>query len=234
MAHVEAPTYGSMILAGLLLKIGGCGLMRLATFTGLSFMNSLWLSFLALSLVLSSIICCVQSDFKRLVAYSSVSHIIVVVLAILIGSYLGLDSFIIVMLMHGLSSPILFLLVGISYKLFSSRMLSVYRGLLISYPFLAVFFSFCFVLSVPVPPSMAFLAEVQFATSLVSYSYTLSTLVGLFIFMGVLYNLFWLISLFGPHRLSSFTVYTFSCDVRELVRLFFIGLISLLLILVFF
>ncbi len=179
-------------------------------------------------------ICCVQSDFKRLVAYSSVSHIIVVVLAILTGSYLGADSFVIVILIHGLSSPMLFLLVGVSYRLFSSRMLSIYRGLLLSYPFLTVFFVLCFVLSVPVPPSMAFLAEVQFATSLVSYSYMFSVLVGLFIFIGALYNLFWLMSLFGPHRSSSFTVYTFSLDVRELARLFFMGLVSLVLILVFF
>lgn len=169
MAHVEAPTYGSMILAGLLLKMGGCGLFRIRVFIANEVFNQYFVSYLLFSMVFSSLVCCVQSDFKRLVAYSSVAHIIVVALAVVLSSNLRIRAFIIVMVAHGVSSPLLFILVGVLYQIYGSRILVLYRGLMSSIPIVSLFLVLCFVLSVPVPPSLAFLGEVQFATSLVHF-----------------------------------------------------------------
>lgn len=85
IAHVEAPTYGSIILAGLLLKIGGCGLFRVVSFGGMDLFSSTLVSYFMVALLFSSLVCCVQSDFKRLVAYSSVAHMIVVVISLIMG-----------------------------------------------------------------------------------------------------------------------------------------------------
>ena len=198
MAHVEAPTYGSMILAGLLLKMGGCGLFRIRVFIANEVFNQYFVSYLLFSMVFSSLVCCVQSDFKRLVAYSSVAHIIVVALAVVLSSNLRIRAFIIVMVAHGVSSPLLFILVGVLYQIYGSRILVLYRGLMSSIPIVSLFLVLCFVLSVPVPPSLAFLGEVQFATSLVHFYWVSIVVILLFVFLGVLYNLLWLGSVFGP------------------------------------
>jgi len=178
-----------MLLAGLLLKIGGCGLYRISYYTSFSGFSLTFTSYLILSLVFSSLVCCFQSDFKRLVAYSSVAHIIVVVVSLVLCSPLGISASVLIMITHGITSPILFILVGITYRMFGTRMLSVYRGLLITSPLLSVFITLCFVLSVPVPPSLAFLGEVQFATALVSVYLFSFFVLFLFVFIGILYNL---------------------------------------------
>lgn len=219
MAHVEAPTYGSMILAGLLLKLGGCGLLRLASFIVYSPLMRVWASYIIVRLVFSSIVCCVQSDFKRLVAYSSVAHMMVVVIMAVISTNLSLQSFTIIILTHGLTSPILFILVGISYRLYGSRMLVLYRSLLNIHPLLSIFFVVCFVIRVPVPPSLAFFAEVQFVFSAVSMFYLFLFGVFFFVFLGVLYNLLWLGSIFGSSDHYSISVFDASVTVREFMVL---------------
>lgn len=190
IAHVEAPTYGSMILAGLLLKMGGCGLYRLAsTFLVSVEFDSIVFSYLLISMLISSLACVVQSDFKRLVAYSSVAHMIVVITALFRSKFLGFSSFLIIMVGHGLSSPMLFLLVGVVYSLVGTRMLALLRGFVLVAPLFALWIVLCFVLSVPVPPSPSFLGEVQFVVSVLHSSYSFIVPLFFFIFLGVLYNL---------------------------------------------
>ena len=76
MAHVEAPTFGSILLAGVLLKLGGVGLIRFSPLIALDLLKSVFLGYSLVLMVFVTLVCCIQSDFKRLVAYSSVSHII--------------------------------------------------------------------------------------------------------------------------------------------------------------
>ena len=178
-----------MLLAGLLLKIGGCGLYRISYYTRFRSFSYTFTSYIMLSLVFSSVVCCLQSDFKRLVAYSSVAHMIVVAASVVLCSPLSISAFVLIMVTHGITSPILFMLVGITYRMFGTRMLSVYRGLLIVSPLLSAFIILCFGLSVPVPPSLAFLGEVQFVTALVSVYLFSSFIAFLFVFVGILYNL---------------------------------------------
>ena len=224
IAHVEAPTYGSMLLAGLLLKIGGCGLYRISYYTRFRSFSYTFTSYIMLSLVFSSVVCCLQSDFKRLVAYSSVAHMIVVAASVVLCSPLSISAFVLIMVTHGITSPILFMLVGITYRMFGTRMLSVYRGLLIVSPLLSAFIILCFGLSVPVPPSLAFLGEVQFVTALVSVYLFSSFIAFLFVFVGILYNLLWFGSLLGSSSTHRFSNLTFSLNPREGSTLLFIGL----------
>jgi NADH:ubiquinone oxidoreductase subunit 4 (subunit M) len=232
IAHVEAPTYGSIILAGLLLKIGGCGLYRVSFFTSFVSFSPYFISYLTFSLVFSSIVCCVQADFKRLVAYSSIAHIIVVTLAVVLSSSLGINSFLLIMVTHGISSPILFILVGITYRLHGTRILAIYRGLLSRIPLLSAFMVFCFTVSVPLPPSLAFLGELQFATVFLSVCFYSILAIFTFVFLGALYNLLWLGSLFGPSNFQISSNLEFSLSTRESLTLGFISLQSLFVLLI--
>jgi NADH-quinone oxidoreductase subunit M len=162
MAHVEAPTFGSMLLAGLLLKIGGCGLIRFSflMFPVISDLNFYLVSYLIFRLIAVSLVCCAQSDMKRLVAYSSVLHITFICVLILAGSPVAFSCALIVMVFHGLSSPLLFFLVGNLYSLYKRRLLLTLRNLTTFAPLLAMIGVFSFLLNIPVPPVPSFLSEV--------------------------------------------------------------------------
>lgn len=137
MAHVEAPTFGSIILAGVLLKLGGLGLIRLGPLLDLEFLKSSTISYFIVFLVVSTLVCCFQSDFKRLVAYSSVSHIITIPLILFANNICSVKAILILIFFHGLSSPILFMLVGLLYSMFGTRQLVAMRGLILVSPLLS-------------------------------------------------------------------------------------------------
>lgn len=133
IAHVEAPTFGSIILAGLLLKMGGCGLIRCLPLLEGGVLETLreWFRvYLLAALVFSSLLCLAQRDFKRLVAYSSVVHITVVLSLLCTPSPLSIRVILVLLVTHGLSSPLLFFIVGMVYSIFSTRELPFIRGLL--------------------------------------------------------------------------------------------------------
>lgn len=188
MAHVEAPTFGSMILAGVLLKLGGLGLIRFSPFMVFSPILSYITSYLFVSLILTGLICSFQADFKRLIAYSRVNHMIAVPLLVLRDNSLALFGSLFLMLFHGLSSPRLFILVGLTYQLYSTRQLRLMRGLLLVSPLLSLvmFISFLFTLSAPPFPS--FVTEVMFfavSSDLTSYSFLFFLV---FAFFSLVYN----------------------------------------------
>lgn len=136
IAHVEAPTFGSIILAGILLKLGGVGLIRCLDLIDLSVMREYLISYFIVFLCYVTLVCLFQSDFKRLVAYSSVSHIIALPILLFSNNIMSIKSIVMLMLFHGLRSPILFMLVGVIYSMFSSRQLIIIRGLLLTSPLL--------------------------------------------------------------------------------------------------
>lgn len=139
-AHVEAPISGSIILAGVILKLGGYGLMRLLKVMGRSIHNY-HLIFIVVSLIggfYVSLICIRQFDIKSLIAYSSISHISLVISGRLTINYMGIYGSLILILSHGLCSSGLFCLSNILYERTYSRRFFLNKGIIIVIPSLSL------------------------------------------------------------------------------------------------
>jgi NADH-quinone oxidoreductase subunit M len=161
-AHVEAPTAGSVILAGVLLKIGAYGLIRfnLGLFPEASNYFRVFVSVLAvIGIVYGAVVALIQVDVKRLVAYSSVSHLGFVVLGAFAGTVQGMSGGVVQMVNHGLSTGALFLLVGMIYERTHTRDLSVMGGLANSAPALGGFFLVVALSSLALPGLNGFVGE---------------------------------------------------------------------------
>lgn len=161
-AHTQAPTAGSVILAGVMLKMGTYGLIRfnLQLFPGSSVHFADWLSVLAvIGIIYGALLAMVQTDIKRLVAYSSVAHLGFVMLGIFSMNTEGVQGAIIQMVNHGLSTGMLFLLVGFIYERRHTREMSQFGGLARSMPKFAVFFGIAVFASVGLPGLNGFVGE---------------------------------------------------------------------------
>jgi len=154
-----------MILAGVLLKLGGVGLIRFMSIINILLLKSMFLGYFLVFLCYVTIVCCFQSDFKRLVAYSSVSHIITIPIMLFSSRVLSVKGIVSIMFLHGISSPLLFSLVGIIYSITSTRQHILVRGLLCSNPLLSFFMVLSFFFSLSAPPYPSFIAEVFFSVS---------------------------------------------------------------------
>ena len=201
IAHVEAPTFGSIILAGILLKLGGIGLVRFYGLVDWYYIQGLFLSYFFVFIVVATTVCCYQSDFKRLVAYSSVSHIIPIPILIMSSNILSFKCVLILMFFHGFASPVLFMLVGLIYGMFSTRQILLIRGILLSSPLLSFVFVLAFFYTISAPPFPSFVAEVFILISSLTLSSYFFIFFCLFLFLSLVYNLNWI---------TSFTFSTFS------------------------
>merc|ERR1712110_62822 len=188
-AHVEAPTFGSVILARILLKLGGVGLYRLVPLMDLSSIKMLILSYFLLFTVFSTIVCCFQSDFKRLIAYSRVAHIIVIPFLILRNNFLSIQSLIMIMLFHGIRSTLIFIRVGLLYTMFSSRQLVLIRGLILITPLIRFFLVLTFFYTLSAPPFPSFIAEIYFIISSFILSDYIPYIFIPFVLLGLVYNI---------------------------------------------
>jgi len=161
-AHVEAPTAGSVLLAGVLLKMGTYGMLRfnLGLFPDQSRQNAPWIMVLALiGIVYGALVAMVQPNMKKLIAYSSVSHLGFVVLGIFSFTQLGLNGAMFVMLAHGVSTGALFMLAGILHERRHTYEISEFGGLASPMPVYAASYLFIVLASVGLPLLNGFIGE---------------------------------------------------------------------------
>jgi NADH-quinone oxidoreductase subunit M len=161
-AHTEAPTAGSVILAGVLLKMGTYGLLRfnLGLFPEMAREFAPWIIVLAIiGIIYGALVAMVQPDVKRLVAYSSVSHMGFVVLGLFSFTELGMQGALYQMLNHGVSTGALFLFVGFIYERRHTRLISEFGGLATPMPWFATLFVFTSLSSVGLPFLNGFVGE---------------------------------------------------------------------------
>ena len=192
-AHVQAPTAGSVILAGVLLKMGGYGFLRfsLPMFPEAS-AHYIWLIFglSMIAVVYTSLVALVQQDMKKLIAYSSVAHMAIVTVGLFAFNQQGIEGSIIVMLSHGLVSGALFLCVGVIYDRLHTREISRYGGLSINMPKYALLFMLFTMASVGLPGTSGFVGEFLSLAGLYQVSTWATLIATTGIILGAAYMLY--------------------------------------------
>jgi len=193
-AHVEAPTAGSVILAGVLLKMGGYGFLRFSLpmfpdatelFTPLIFALSV------VAVIYTSLVALMQEDMKKLIAYSSVAHMGFVTIGMFAMNAQGVEGSILQMLSHGLVSGALFLVVGVVYDRLHTREIARYGGLVNRMPKYAVIFLFFTMASVGLPGTSGFVGEVLILVGAFQVDTWVAALMATGLILGAAYML-WL------------------------------------------
>nr|YP_010034070.1 NADH dehydrogenase subunit 4 [Colobopsis nipponica]QOW83439.1 NADH dehydrogenase subunit 4 [Colobopsis nipponica] len=191
-AHVEAPVYGSMILAAILLKLGSYGLLR---FIDIFLFSSLKYNYLIFSVgivgsFIVSLVCLIQVDMKSLVAYSSVVHMNMLMCSVYTMTKLGFMSSYILMISHGLCSSALFFMVNLYYERSLSRLMFLNKGMMSIYPSLSVWwFGFC-VINFSFPFSLNFISELLLIMVIISFDIILMIYIMLVCFFSSVYSLY--------------------------------------------
>ncbi|YP_009164474.1 NADH dehydrogenase subunit 4 (mitochondrion) [Spodoptera frugiperda] len=191
-AHVEAPVSGSMILAGIMLKLGGYGLLRLMIFLQEINMklNYIWIVISLVGGFYISLKCFCQIDIKSLIAYSSVAHMSIVISGIMIMNYWGFIGSYILMIGHGLCSSGMFCLANISYERLHSRSLYINKGMMNFMPSMSLWWFLLMSSNMAAPPSLNLMGEISLINSLMSWSWISMLMLMLISFFSAGYSLY--------------------------------------------
>nr|AWL21406.1 NADH dehydrogenase subunit 4 [Ruizia karukerae] len=226
-AHVEAPTTASMLLAGLLLKLGTAGFLRLLSTLNFTF-NNIWILISFFGMLLASLSCLFQSDGKALAAFSSITHMSFLFMSMLLLVQAGKSSSLLMMLAHGYASTLMFYLVGEFYHTTLSRMVYYMNGFMVS-SFLMVFgISLTFLTNAGTPPSMSFVSEfITISTLLLMFKWSLIFIFSYF-FLAFYYSIFLLTNTLMSKNVVMFNSYNLGFVGTLLLMLFNIFWLSLI------
>ncbi|MGB9711659.1 MAG: NADH-quinone oxidoreductase subunit M [Dissulfurimicrobium sp.] len=233
-AHVEAPTAGSVILAGILLKMGTYGFLRFAMPLfpyGSSFFTPLIVVLSIIGIIYGALVAMVQPDIKKLVAYSSVSHLGYCMLGLYVLTPQGVEGSILQMINHGLSTGALFLLVGIIYERRHTRLISEYGGIARIMPIYSTIFLIVTLSSIGLPSTNGFIGEFLILLGTFKVNKLAAVLAASGVILGAVYMLWMVQRVFygevtNPKnlRLPDLNIREFSYLVPLLVFIFWIGL----------
>nr|YP_009498573.1 NADH dehydrogenase subunit 4 [Cyathostomum pateratum]AWK48982.1 NADH dehydrogenase subunit 4 [Cyathostomum pateratum] len=188
-AHVEAPTTASMLLAGLLLKLGTAGYLRILGSMNFVY-NNFWVIIALLGMILASFSCVFQSDAKSLAAYSSVTHMSFLLLTMIYIMMSSKVSGLMMMLAHGYTSTLMFYLIGEFYHTTSTRMVYFLNSFFTSSIFFGIIFSLVFLSNSGVPPSLSFLSEFMIIVNSMVVSKLFFFMIFVYFLISFYYSLF--------------------------------------------
>nr|YP_001798501.1 NADH dehydrogenase subunit 4 [Friesea antarctica]ABS57599.1 NADH dehydrogenase subunit 4 [Friesea antarctica] len=226
-AHLEAPVTGSMILAGVLLKLGGYGLIRVLSkiYFSLNLISGVFLSLSLVGMTLIGLVCCRLNDLKALVAYSSVAHMGLVICGLLTGMTWGMNGGLMMMISHGLGSSGLFCFVNMIYERIHSRSLFLNKGVIAIMPIFTLMMFLLCCSNISAPPSINLLSEIFLIISVYSYDKFCMILFPLGSFLGAVFT-FYMFS-FSQHGKFYLVVHSFLTSFFSEVHVLFLHILPI-------